>query len=211
MTERTKILLIEDHPIVRDGCLRILARRPDFETMEASSARAGLAANQSFLPDVIILDLELPDIGGLEVIPGLLRDNPPTRIVIFSMYEAATFVTRALDSGARGYVTKNDDPNAILHAVDKVLSGSVYLGQSVAQNLALAKFEPAEDPLRILSERERQVVTLLGEGKSLSEISTTLTIGYKTAANIVSAVKQKLHIGTSPALIKFAVELKSKA
>ena len=211
MSESIKILLIEDHPIVRDGCLRILARRPDFEAMEANTAPAGLAANRSFSPDVIILDLELPDIGGLEVINELLRDNPATRIIIFSMYEAATFVTRALERGARGYVTKNDDPNAILHAIDKVLAGAVFLCQSVAQNLALANLEPAEDPLRTLSERERQVVTLLGEGKSLTEIAGALAIGYKTAANIVSAVKQKLRIGTSPALIKFAVELKSKA
>jgi DNA-binding NarL/FixJ family response regulator len=211
MTERTRILLIEDHPIVRDGCLRILARRADFEAMEAESALAGLAANRSFAPDVIILDLELPDIGGLEVITELMRENPSARIVVFSMYEAATFVTRSLQRGARGYVTKNDDPNAILHAIDKVLSGSVFLCQSVAQNLALANLEQAGDPLRLLSDRERQVVNLLGEGKNLSEIAAALAIGYKTAANIVSAVKQKLGIGTSPALIKFAVELKAKA
>jgi DNA-binding NarL/FixJ family response regulator len=210
MTERIKILLIEDHPIVRDGCLRILARRADFDAIEASSATAGLAANRSFSPHVIILDLELPDVGGLEVIEELLRDNPTTRIVIFSMYEAATFVTRALERGALGYVTKNDDPNTILHAIDKVLSGAVFLCQSVAQNLALANLEPAADPLQHLSERERQVVTLLGEGKNLTEIAAALAIGYKTAANIVSAVKQKLGIGTSPALIKFAVELKGK-
>jgi DNA-binding NarL/FixJ family response regulator len=211
MSERIRILLIEDHPIVRDGCLRILARRADFESMEADSAMAGLAANRSFSPAVIILDLELPDIGGLEIIRELMRDNPSTRIVVFSMYEAATFVTRALERGARGYVTKNDDPNAILHAIDKVLSGSVFLGQAAAQNLALANLEQAGDPLRLLSDRERQVVNLLGEGKNLSEIAAALAIGYKTAANIVSAVKQKLGIGTSPALIKFAVELKAKA
>ncbi len=211
MTERTKILLIEDHPIVRDGCLRIFARRPDFEAREANSAKAGLAANRAFAPDVIILDLELPDSGGLDVIAELLRDNPATRVIIFSMYGAATFVTKALEGGARGYVTKNDDPNAILQAIDRVLAGSAFLGQSVAQNLALANFEPVEDPLKALSDRERQVVTLLGEGKSLGEISAALAIGYKTAANIVSAVKHKLRIGTSPALIKFAVELKRKA
>ncbi len=196
---------------MRDGCLRILARRPDFDMMEADTANAGLAANRSFAPDIIILDLELPDIGGLEVIRELIRDNPATRIVVFSMYEAATFVTRALERGARGYVTKNDDPNAILLAIDKVLSGAVYLCHSVAQNLALANLEPADDPLRPLSERERQVVTLLAEGKNLSEIAAALTIGYKTAANIVSAVKQKLGIATSPALIKFAVELRGKS
>lgn len=212
MTERTRILLIEDHPIVRDGCLRVLARRPDFAAMEASSAAAGLAANRSFRPDVIILDLELPDGSGLDAIAGLRRDNPTTRIVVFSMYEAATFVSRAIERGARGYVTKNDDPNLILQAIDRVLAGAVFLGPSVAQALALANLEPAAaDPLGALSERERQVVTLLGEGKNLTEIATALAIGYKTAANIVSAVKQKLRIGTSPALIKFAVELKGKS
>jgi two-component system invasion response regulator UvrY len=211
MNERIKILLIEDHPIVRDGCRRIFARRPDFETFEANTAQEGLALNQQVLPQVIILDVELPDASGLDLIPGLLRDNATSRIVIFSMYEAATFVTSALGKGALGYVTKNDDPNTILNAIDKALAGSVYLGQSVGQNLALANLEPADDPLRDLNARERQVVTLLGDGKSLSEISATLSIGYKTAANIVSAVKQKLHIATSPALIKFAVELRTKA
>jgi two-component system, NarL family, invasion response regulator UvrY len=210
MSKMTKILLIEDHPIVRDGCLRIFARRADFETFEANSAEAGLSANRRFLPDVIILDVELPDASGLDIIPTLLADNGAARIVVFTMYEAVTFVSKALDNGARGYVTKNDDPNAVLHAIDEVLAGSVYLGRSVAQNLALANFEPAADPLRALSDRERQVVSLLGEGKSLSEISATLAIGYKTAANIVSALKQKLHIPTSPAPIKFAVELKGR-
>lgn len=210
MTARIEILLIEDHPIVRDGCRRIFARRPDFEVIEASTAAAGLAANRSFLPNVIVLDLDLPDAAGLDIIAELMRDNGATGIVIFSMYQAATFVTRALERGARGYVTKNDDPNAILHAIDKVLAGAIYLGQSVAQNLALANLAPAHDPLRSLSERERQVVTLLGDGQSLAEISATLAIGYKTTANIVSAVKQKLRIATSPALIKFAVELKAK-
>ncbi len=210
VSEATRILLIEDHPIVRDGCSRLFARRLDFETMEANTAEAGLAANRRFLPNAIILDLELPDASGLDIIPLLLGDNAAARIVVFSMYQAATFISKALESGARGYVTKNDDPNAILHAIDAVLAGSVYLGRSVAQNLALANFEPAVDPLRSLSDRERQVVALLGDGKSLAEISAALAIGYKTAANIVSALKQKLHIATSPALIKFAVELKGR-
>lgn len=210
MSERIKILLIEDHPIVRDGCRRIFARRPDFETFEANTAQEGLALNRQVLPQVIILDVELPDASGLDLIPTLLRDNATSRIVIFSMYEAGTFVTSALEKGALGYVTKNDDPNTILNAIDKALAGSVYLGQSVGQNLALANLEQADDPLRDLNARERQVVTLLGDGKSLTEISATLSIGYKTAANIVSAVKQKLHIATSPALIKFAVELRTK-
>jgi DNA-binding NarL/FixJ family response regulator len=195
---------------VRDGCRRICSRRPDLVTREASTAEEGLATNREFMPDVVILDIGLGDMSGFDILPRLVADNPSAQVIVFSMYEAARFVTRALDLGARGYVTKNDDPNAILAAIDKVRTGAIYLGQSVAQTLALASRERANDPLRELTERERQVVGLLGDGKNLSEIAELLDIGYKTAANTVASIKQKLGIATSPALIKFAVELKSR-
>lgn len=210
MSERVKVLMIEDHPIVRDGCRLIFNRRSDFELTEASTAEEGIAANRESRPDVIVLDLGLRDGNGFDMIPVLLADNEAARIVIFSMNETARFVIRALDMGARGYITKNDDPNTILVAIDKVRSGAVYLGQSVAQALALDKLEPASDPLRDLSGREKQVVALLGEGKSLAEIAAGLDIGYKTVANIVAAIKQKLGIATSVALIKFAVEVNAR-
>jgi len=208
--DQVKVLVIEDHPIVRDGCMRIFARRTDIEAVEAESAEAGKSLNKAFLPNVIVLDVNLPDANGLDVISALLQDNPAAQIIVFSMYEAASFVTHALERGARGYITKNDDPITILSAIDKVRGGSVYLGQTVAQNLALFNIEAANSPLRDLSDRERQVLGLLGDGKSLAEISTDLTIGYKTAANLVSAIKQKLSISTSSALIKFAVEQRGK-
>jgi two-component system, NarL family, invasion response regulator UvrY len=210
MNERVKVLMIEDHPIVRDGCRLILNRRSDIQLVEASTAEQGLAANREVRPEVIILDLGLRDASGFDAIPALLADNGAARIVIFSMNETARFVRRALDMGARGYITKNDDPNTILQAIDKVRTGGVYLGQSVAQVLALANLEPVADPLRGLSSREKQVVALLGEGKSLAEIAAGLDIGYKTVANIVAAIKQKLGISTSVALIKFAVEAGAK-
>lgn len=210
LTDQIKVLVIEDHPIVRDGCRRICSRRPDLTTVDVATAEEGLVANRDFKPDVIILDIGLGEMSGFDILPQLRAENPAARIVVFSMYEAARFVTRALDLGANGYVTKNDDPNAILAAIDKVRTGAVYLGQSVAQTLALASRARANDPLRDLTERERQVIGLLGDGKNLSEISALLDIGYKTAANTVATIKQKLGISTSPALIKFAVELKAE-
>ncbi len=210
MEERVKVLVIEDHPIVRDGCMRIFARRSDIEALEASSAEAGHDLNRKLSPEIIILDVNLPDANGLEIIATLLGDNPKAKIIVFSMYEAASFVTHALEKGARGYITKTDDPMTILAAIDKVRTGTVYLGQTVAQQLALYNLQIANSPLRDLSDRERQVLNLLGDGKSLTEISTQLTIGYKTAANLVSTIKQKLAIPTSSALIKFAVEQRAK-
>jgi DNA-binding NarL/FixJ family response regulator len=210
LTDQIKVLVIEDHPIVREGCRRICSRRPDIQAIDVPSAEEGLAANIEFQPDVIILDIGLGEMSGFDIMPKLRADNEAAQIIVFSMYEAVRFVTRALDLGARGYITKNDDPNTILAAIDKVRVGGIYLGQSVAQALALANLEPSVDPLRDLTERERQVVGLLGEGKNLGEIAAALDIGYKTAANTVASVKQKLKMPTSPALIKFAVELKSK-
>ena len=211
MNNSTKVLIIEDHPIVRDGCQRIFNRRSDIEVAEASTAEAGIAINKTFSPDVIVLDVGLPDASGFDIIPKLIAGNAKARIVIFSMYGTRSFVTSALERGAAGYITKNDDPGTILTAIDKVRAGEVYLGQAIAQNLAMTNLSPERDPLRDLNERERRIMALLGEGKSLTEISINLEINYKTVANAVSLIKQKLHLTTSASLIKFAVELTLKA
>jgi DNA-binding NarL/FixJ family response regulator len=211
MSDEVKVLVIEDHPIVSDGCQRILSRRPDISVREAPSATAGLALNRVFAPDIILLDVGLPDASGFHIIQQLMDDNPSTRVIIFSMYEAPNFVTLALERGARGYITKNDDPNTILQAIDKVRAGSIYLGQAVAQTLAMINVTPLNDPLRGLNDREQQIVKLLGDGNSLTEISTRIPLGYKTVANAVTVIKQKLGLTTTPALIKFAVELRSSA
>ncbi len=205
-----RVLVIEDHPIVRDGCKRIFQRRADMEMIEACSAGAGLTLNRDYNPHIVVLDIGLPDASGFDIISKLLDENKEVKIIIFSMYETLSFVTAAFEKGAKGYVTKNDDPNTILAAIDKVRSGSIYLGQAVAQSLALVNLSITNDPLQNLNDRERQIVAGLGTGKSLSEISVEMVLGYKTVANAIAAIKQKLQITTNAALIKFAVELSSK-
>jgi two-component system, NarL family, invasion response regulator UvrY len=202
-----KLLVIEDHPIVRDGCKRLFNRRTDIEIAETSSGAAGIAVNKTFSPDVIVLDVALPDVNGIEIITKLLADNAKTKIIVLSMYGTQSFVATALKRGAVGYITKNDDPNTILLAVDKVLAGQVYLGQAIAQNIVMTSLSPGLGPLRDLSEREQRIMALLGKGKTLIEISADLGTSYKTIANAVSAIKHKLHLTTTTSLIKFAVEL----
>jgi two-component system invasion response regulator UvrY len=209
--ERVRVLVIEDHPIVRDGCQRIFNQRPDIEMVEASSAADGLALNKSFRPDVVVLDIGLPDASGFDILPKLIAENGKAAIIILSMYGTQSFVTSALEKGAVAYITKNDDPNTLLQAIDKVRNGEIYLGQAVAQTLAMTNLSPSSNPLRDLSDRERQIIFLLGDGRSLTEISVELNLGYKTVANTVSLIKQKLGIGTTTALVKFAVELNMKA
>jgi len=210
MNDRMKVLVIEDHPLVREGCRRLFSRRHDIEVAEANSAEAGIALNKTFGPDVVVLDVGLPDANGFDVIPNLLADNAEAKIVILSMYGTQSFVSNALEKGAVGYITKNDDPTTILAAIDKVRAGEMYLGQAIAQSLVMTNLSSKLGPLRDLSERERRIMALLGEGKSLIEISVDLGISYKTVANAVSVIKQKLNLTTSASLIKFAVELNFK-
>jgi two-component system, NarL family, invasion response regulator UvrY len=209
MPDTTRILLIEDHPLIRAGCRRLLAQRKDFDLLEAERGQAGLELNKRHRPDIVLLDLDLPDGNGLDLMPLLLADNESARIIILSMYGDSGRVSRALAKGAKGYVTKNDDPAAILTAIDKVLEGEVYLGQSVAQALALTQLQPEAPGLAELGEREKAILDGLGDGKSLAEIAAALGLTYKTVANAAALLKSKLRIRTSAALVKFAVERKS--
>ncbi len=204
-----RILLIEDHPLIRAGCRRLLAQRKSFALFEAERGQVGLALNKQHRPDVVLLDLDLPDGNGLDLMPLLQADNDAARIIILSMYGDSGRVSRALAKGAKGYVTKNDDPAAIVTAVDKVLEGETYLGQSVAQALALTQLQPEAPGLAELGEREKAILDGLGDGKSLAEIAAELGVTYKTVANSAALLKNKLRIRTSAALVKFAVERKS--
>lgn len=197
------VLLIEDHPIVREGCRRLLETRQGLTVVEAKTGSQGLAAATAE-PDVIVLDLNLPDMRGLDVLAKLRGICPDARIIVFSMYEEPAFVARALEAGALGYVTKNDDPDSLLEAIDSVMAGQAYLARTVAMKLALGKLGAERmDPL---SSRERRLVELLGSGRTLGEISADMEVSYRTAASLAAKVRAKLGLRTNAALIKFAVE-----
>lgn len=206
MSAPARILLIEDHPIVRAGCRRLLQSRDGVEVIEASSGADGLRLNREQRPYLVILDLNLPDANGLDVLRRLLHETPEVKVLVFSMYEDPAFVAHALEAGAVGYVTKNDDPDTLLEAVDKAGQGAIHLGRTVAQKLALMNLRPPADPLRGLSPREQQVLDLLGDGLSLSEIAGRLDISYRTVANLSSQLKNKLGVSGTSALVKLAVE-----
>uniref|UniRef100_A0A8J4HBJ6 Response regulator transcription factor n=1 Tax=Acidicaldus sp. TaxID=1872105 RepID=A0A8J4HBJ6_9PROT len=206
MAEPLKVLLIEDHPIVRAGCRRLLQSRAGTEIFEAGSGAEGFALARREHPHVVVLDLNLPDGNGLAILARLRGEIPTAAVLVFSMYEEAAFVARALEGGALGYLTKHDDPEALLEAVAAVARGARYLGHSVAQKLALLSLQPGNDPLRGLTARELGVLDLLGGGAGLAEIAEALALSYRSAANITAQLRAKLQLRSQAALVKFAVE-----
>ena len=153
-----------------------------------------------------MLDLGLPDAGGLDILKKLLLDNSQTRVLIFTMHEDPVLALRALEEGANGYITKGDGPDSFVEAVDEILQGGHYLSRAVAHKVALMNIRSGDHPLKDLTAREIDVLQLLGCGKGLDEIASALQISYRTVANTVSIIKRKLNVTTHVKLMQIAIE-----
>jgi DNA-binding NarL/FixJ family response regulator len=204
-----KVLLVDDHAIVRDGLKRLLGDLDFGEILEASTGRAALALAKAERPELVILDLNLPDLGGLEVLARLLREHRDLRVLVLTMHAEPLYASRALQAGAKGYVSKAAAPAEIVAAVRAVARGEGYVEAKVAQAIALGGGPRA--PLDNLSLRELEILRLLAEGRSLGEIAAALGVAYKTAANGCTQLKEKLGVSRTGELIRMAVELQQTA
>ena len=205
MTKPLTALIIDDHAVVRAGC-RLLLQQRNWNILEATSGKDGLELNVRHHPELIVLDLGLPDAGGLDILRKLVLDNAQARVLIFTMHEDPVFAVRALEGGGHGYITKGDGPDSFVQAVDEILSGGLYLSRVVAQKVALMNIRSGDHPLKDLTSREIDVLRLLGCGKGLGEIADALQISYRTVANTVSIMKRKLKVSTHGKLIQIAIE-----
>ncbi len=201
-----KILIVDDHPVVRAGVRRLLAaEEPGMEIAEAASGKEALALVRTGQPDLVILDLNLPGMGGFDIIARLVRDKPRPRILVLSMHDDPIFAMRALEAGADGYVSKNAPPTQILEAVARLAKGQTYVGDELAQQLALWNSRAANHPLKDMSRRDLEILRLLGQGQSIQQIADALGVGYKTVANNCGQIKAKLGVKRTAELIRFAV------
>ena len=200
----SRLLVVDDHAIVRSGIRRLLGEREDVEVLEAASGEEALQTVSGQAVDLIVLDLNLPGLGGLELLRRLVRTAPKTPILVFSQHAEAIYATKSLEAGARGFVSKNALPEEFLEAIDHVLAGAVVVEKSVQREMAVR--ELAEDAyLKPLTERDLEILRLLAAGNSLSEIAAKLGIAYKTVANTLSRIKEKLGVGQTSDLIRIAV------
>lgn len=198
------VLVVEDHAIVRAGIRRLLCERSDIAVTEAATGEDALTVigSQSFA--LAVLDLNLPGLAGLELLRRMVRQAPTLRILVFSQHTEAIYATRALEAGARGFVSKNASPEEFLEAVETVLTGGIAIEKDVAAEMAA--HDLAEDAyLKPLTERDLEILRLLSAGDSLSEIADKLGIAYKTVANTLSRIKEKLGVAQTSELIRIAV------
>jgi DNA-binding NarL/FixJ family response regulator len=200
-------LVIDDHPITHLGAsrlLRDLGYDPVGQAMSGEDALAQLADAPA--PALIVLDISLPGTGGLDLVAPLKALAPDARILIFSMNDQTGFAARALQAGAQGFLSKNAPPADFREAVRTLEAGEFYLSARQAVALATLRAGASADPLAALSDRERQVLGLIGRGLSLQAIADELDVSYKTAANTSSSLKKKLGVDGINGLMKFALD-----
>lgn len=199
------ILLIDDHVVVRQGLKSLLQQWGYTVVAEGGSGEEAILLWQKHQPNLAIIDLDMAGIGGLEALNRILLRDKNAKILIYSMHEDSIYATRAIQAGAKGYVIKTDDAQTLLDAVSKIMNGQRYIGQKLAQNLAIDHVNDNKRPLEKLTAREFEVFRQIVDGNSLSQISNSLNISYKTVANIQTQIKQKLDVQTTANLVHLAI------
>jgi two-component system, NarL family, invasion response regulator UvrY len=196
--------VVDDHAIVRSGVRRLLADLRDLELQEAASGEEALEQIRDSAFDLVILDLNLPGLGGLELLRRLLKSSPNLSVLVFSLHTEAIYANRAMEAGARGFVSKSAAPEEFLAAVQTVLAGGSVIERDIASEIATQ--EIGENAyLRPLTQRDLEILRLLAAGNSLAEIGEALGIAYKTVANTLSRIKEKLGVTHTADLIRIAI------
>ena len=201
-----KLLLVDDHTVVREGVRRLLSVSVEATVVEARTGRAALTVFRAEKPEVVILDLNLPGSGGLDLLRRLLIEDPKVRVLIFSMHTTPLYVARALQAGAKGYISKGAGAEELVDAIKQVMAGGRYVERDLASDLAMNVLG-SDEAGKALSARELDIMRLLAKGKGLSDIADALGISYKTVANTCTAIKHKLLVERTSDLIRVAVEM----
>jgi len=205
----TSVLIIDDHPIVLQGCRRVLEDAGLAPVLTASDLVNGYRLYRRHQPDVVVIDLVIQGkgLGGLDLIRRIRIHDARAHILVLSMHNDTMIVARALEAGANGYVLKDTASEELVKAVRQVAAGTPYLDGELAMKVALSGSGTRGNPLADLTPRELQVLALLADGKPYDRIANELNVSYKTVVNVSSQLKQKLHAGNLPELVSTAVKL----
>jgi len=209
MKDKIKVILVDDHAVVRAGFRMLLSAEADIDVI--AEAERGEAACQLYLekqPDVMVLDLSMPGIGGLESIRRICNRDSNAKILVFSVHDEMVYVDRAMMAGAKGYITKNSAPEILVSAIQKIAQGEMYIEQGLMKNLPLQSSETDYQTIvDTLSAREFDVFLLLAKGLTAHKIAEELCLGYKTVANYGTQIRSKLNVSSVAELAHIAMIL----
>jgi two-component system, NarL family, invasion response regulator UvrY len=206
MNKVIKIMLVDDHAVVRAGVRRLLEQDERFLVVaEAANGESAYQQYGEHMPDIVIIDLSMPGMGGMEAISRIMMRYTAAKLLVLSMHENAAFASQALKAGARGYLTKNGLAEELVNALEQIANGQTYVNANIAQKIAQQFLHSEDNPLQQLSAREFEIFRMLAEGIDSIEIGKKLNISGKTAANYQTIIKQKLGINNSVELVRLAI------
>ena len=203
----SRIFLVEDHPVFRDGLAKLLNAEEDLTVCgEAGDAKTGLKAIRKLRPDLAIVDLGLPGKSGLELIKDIRAAKLPVKLLVVSMFDEALYAQRVLRAGGDGYIMKQEDPQEILCAIRDVLDGHIYVSEDVFARTTLKQSdEEGAGALDLLTDSELEVLESLGNGSDADEIATSLKIVPDEVSALTASIRRKLKLKSENALIRYAV------
>lgn len=200
-----RILVADDHALVRQGLKALLEKKGLQVVSEASDGQEALRLAQKNTPELAILDISMPVLNGVDTARELVKLSPRTKVILLTQHDESQYVTEALRAGVNGYVLKSQAADELIHAISEVCRGSVYLSPKISRTVVdayLSKTQVSADPL---SGRERQVLQLVGEGKSSKDVATQLGISVKTAESHRARLMKKLDIHETATLVRYAI------
>jgi two-component system, NarL family, response regulator NreC len=206
LNKKTRVLLADDHSVVRSGFRMLLSAQPDLEVVgEASNGREAVQLAASLQPDVIVMDVTMPELNGIEATRRVSQEVPRTRVIALSMHKDAVYVREILRAGARGYLLKDSEDTDLIAAVRAVARGEGYLSPGVSDAVLTDYRKHVTDPIDLLSTREREVLQMIAEGRTNKEIATSLNLSVYTVEAHRGRIMEKLNLHSTGELVRFAV------
>lgn len=205
-SDAVNIMLVDDHAIVREGYRALLQKQPQLRVIaEATDGAEAYRLYKEVNPDLLIIDLSMPGLGGIEALKRIRQWDRNARILVFTMHQSASYALQAIRAGAKGYVTKSSPPQALLDAIFDILKGRTALSPDIDHELALSRIADEPNAADVLSPREFEVLHMLLAEKSHDEIAETLHVSPKTVANLHYLIKGKLGVATDIELVRLAL------